>query len=65
MDDKIHVLQGGGQANANAEAMRQFIRDIDLIIEFNRAMAAVLHARYAAFVAAGFTEAQALFLCKG
>lgn len=63
-DPKITVLDGGAKKDALADSLRTLRANIELLIEGAELTARVTRAKYLALIAQGFTEAQALELCK-
>lgn len=57
-------LPGGGNPDLSKEATRRLQESLPQIIEFQIVMAKIHKAKYDALIAEGFTEAQALELCK-
>ena len=60
---KIVALNGGGEKDVIADAVRQIKRNAALMIEYAEVTANIRYAKYLGLVKAGFTEAQALQLC--
>lgn len=62
MKDNLTIMPvGSDKMRGELEAMR---RNLPSLIEFYEIQAKLSMAKYKAFVAEGFTEAQALELCK-
>lgn len=65
MKDRNFIpFPGNGQSNKLAEASRQFKQDIPFMIEHVAMMAKLHREKYNSLIREGFTEAQALELCK-
>lgn len=69
MDEKLVVgrivaLDGGGERDKQAELMRNLRKALPDMIENATLFAQLRRANYLALVKEGFTEAQALELCK-
>ena len=65
-DNKPNVtaLPGGSTPNVSKDALRNLKADLEHHIECQRALAPVYRAKYLALLEEGFTEAQAIELCK-
>jgi hypothetical protein len=62
--DNIHVLAGGGVKNGSAEAVRNLRANLPVLVEHVALMAALHRAKFNALKAEGFTDEQALELCR-
>ncbi len=61
MTDKIHILPTGDASKAEMEKFKRLLPEV---IEWQKAMAELRYATYQAQIDAGFTEDQALVICK-
>ena len=62
--DNITVIRGGATPNPSADAMRSFAAEIPALLGHMRLMAQLHHAKFVALRTEGFSETQALELCK-
>jgi hypothetical protein len=62
--DNIHVLTGGGAKNASAEAVRHLRENLPALMDHVALMATLHRAKFNALKAEGFTDEQALELCR-
>jgi hypothetical protein len=58
------AFDGGGKNDALAQAIRDLQSNITMLCEHQTLMAKVVRAKYDALIKAGFSDAQALELCK-
>lgn len=65
MSADIKTINGGGKPDALAESLRSLRKNLPLLIEYQELRAQLLHAAFENFKAQGFTDEQALELCKG
>ena len=65
-DSTVNVvaLKGGGVPDKQMEAFRQLQANLQTIIEAQRMMASITRSKYLALIEQGFTEKEALELCK-
>jgi hypothetical protein len=62
--DNIVVLDGGKTPNLTAEALREMRANMPLFLEHMAMMAELQRAKFDALKKNGFTDAQALDLCR-
>lgn len=62
---KLTALPGGGCPDNLKQELRKYQESLPLMVEYQVALAKVQWSRYTALVEEGFTEAQAIELCKG
>lgn len=63
-DKTLTMLHGLGRKNDMADAIRKLKEMQPDLVEYYKVKAQLLHAAYLSFIDAGFTEAQAIELCK-
>lgn len=65
MDEKkIHVLQGGASPDHDAEAIRKLRGSMPYLIQHMALMAELHRAKFDALKKQGFSDSQAIELCK-
>lgn len=64
MTDKIIGITGGGKPDKTAEALRQMRASLAVLIEYQAMNAQIIRARYEALLKEGFSEQQAIDLCR-
>ena len=62
--DNIRVLEGGRTPNMTSEAVRQMWANLPALLEHTALMAELQKAKFDALTRNGFTDSQALELCK-
>lgn len=62
--DNIRVLEGGKTPNMTAEAVRQMRANLPALLEHMALMAELQKSKFDALKSNGFTDAQALELCR-
>lgn len=60
----LQMLPGAGQADKLADLVKHFRRTMALQIEIEQIQAKLTRAKFTALMEEGFTEAQALELCR-
>ena len=63
--DKITVIPGAGQPDKFRQLLRDMKANLEVTLEYEVIRAQVTRVRYEALLKQGFTEAQALELCRG
>jgi len=63
MSDFISI-RGGNEQDKLRESVRQLERDLPVLLEMQKLSAQMTRAKFESLVAEGFTETQALELCK-
>jgi len=63
-DNKLVGIQGGREKNPALDAIRQIQHNLAFYCEAQAALAAMTRSKYEALLKEGFTESQALELCK-
>ena len=59
------LMEGNGKKPSEAvESMRVIMEELDVMIQYKEVEAKLLMAKYTALVKEGFTESQAIELCK-
>ena len=64
MKDNITVIDGGKTPNLTAEALREMRANMPLLLEHMAMMAELQRAKFDALKKQGFTDTQALDLCR-
>lgn len=62
--EKISVLEGGGLPDNLKESLRELKSGFDAFAEYLQILAKLTRIKYRALIDEGFTEAEALELCK-
>ncbi len=62
--DNLTVLQGKGTPSLSKEALRKMREELPMILELYAITSIMTRAKFNELVREGFTEAQALELCK-
>ena len=62
--DNISLIQGGGEKNLGEEHVRELEKTYPTLLKQITWLAKLTRARFDAFKAEGFTDEQALQLCK-
>lgn len=60
----LTLLPGGGKPDAAREALRELKAGLDAHLELQVVVARIQRSKYNALIDVGFTEAQALELCR-
>ncbi len=60
----IHIINGKAKPNITKEALRKLQEEFPLFVEHMKMMAKLQRAKFEALKENGFTESQALELCK-
>lgn len=64
MPDNLIPINGGGKPDKTREALRQMREGLAMLIEYQQLNAQLIRARYDALLKQGFSESQAIELCK-
>ena len=59
------ILPGGAKPDELRELLRKLKEEMPVQLEITAELAKLTRAKYEAYVNAGFTEQQALYLCQG
>jgi hypothetical protein len=62
--DNLRLFQGRSNPSITKDAIRQLREELPTIIEFYSIYAEMIHAKFEALKSQGFTQEQALELCK-
>ena len=62
--ENITVLEGGGKPNMTKDMVRKLRSELPVMIEYMAVMAELQRAKFDALKSQGFTDEQALELCK-
>lgn len=62
--NNLTSIKGGGKPDVTADALRSMRENMDKLIEFHEIDAKVKRAKFNALLREGFSESQALELCK-
>lgn len=60
----IKAINGAGKPNAMKEGVRQLVEELPLMLEHGRLIAKLHRSKYLALKAEGFSDPEALELCK-
>ncbi len=60
----LSSIDGDGKRDKLRESLRQLERDLPVLLEMQKLSAQMIRAKFESLVAEGFTETQALELCK-
>lgn len=64
MKDNVRVLEGGGNPSVSKEAVRKMQEELPVMLEYFAVYAQMVRAKFDELVKQGFTEPQALELCR-